>query len=144
MLFKSGLILSYQACPAPVVAEATDSGRRSTINVHFVKHFTRKFEPLPSEETIVPTPLALAATRTLVPFSTTDADGNSVSGLFLTGDRPRWFLKRDKSDLLCLPCEYSVVYAFTACSMWDSTPTFLMNTAEVRVNIEISESYSAC
>ncbi|KIM33311.1 hypothetical protein M408DRAFT_152666 [Serendipita vermifera MAFF 305830] len=142
LLFKSGLIISYQTCPAPNLGEVGKLERRSTLNVHFVKNFARKLEPLPLEEGATPAPLALAATRTLVPFSTTDADGRRLSGLFLTGDRPRWFLKWDKSELLCFPCEYSVVYAFTACSMWDSTPTFLMNTAEGASLVEWTQSLS--
>jgi cleavage and polyadenylation specificity factor subunit 1 len=134
-LFKSGLLLGYRASESPGTILKSDQIRRpSTLTMQFVKVFVKKIEsPAPEDGFLSASLIAdrRSAPRTLIPFNTVYQKNRPLSGLFLTGDRPSWFIKLDKSDLLCLPCDYNVVYAMTPCSMWDSDANFLMNTEEV-------------
>ena len=134
-LFKSGLLLGYRASESPGTILKSDQIRRpSTLTMQFVKVFVKKIEsPAPEDGFLSASLIAdrRSAPRTLIPFNTVYQKNRPLSGLFLTGDRPSWFIKPDKSDLLCLPCDYNVVYAMTPCSMWDSDANFLMNTEEV-------------
>lgn len=125
----------YQVSAATRTFSSVDQPERSfTLNVQFVKVLAKKFESPTSADGLVSASILAdrrSASRTLIPFTTTCMDGRLVSGLFLTGDRPRWFLKSDKSELVSLACDYSVVYSFSPCSMWDGPANFLMNTEEV-------------
>jgi cleavage and polyadenylation specificity factor subunit 1 len=134
-LFKSGLIQVYQCTPAKPPVDGAPIERTTSLNIQLVKVFSQTFPGASLDESVLPSALIAdrrAAQRLLVPFTTTGRlDRSQVSGLFLTGDRPHWFFKVDKSDFICIPCDHSIVYAFTSCSIWEGPPAFLMNTEDV-------------
>lgn len=70
--------------------------------------------------------------RLLIPFVTSPAPGQTLSGVFFTGDRPCWILSTDKGGVKVFPSGHSVVHGFTATSMWGSKGDFLLNYEEAR------------
>ncbi|KAG2088396.1 CPSF A subunit region-domain-containing protein [Suillus discolor] len=58
-----------------------------------------------------------------------------LDGVFFTGDRPRWIIATDKGGLGVVPSGHTVVYAFTACSLWESKGDFLLYSDEGRVTL---------
>lgn len=115
--------------------------------MQFIKTYGNKLDVSSSEENLLGQGAdKRQTTRHLITFSTFYS-GRTLSGVFLTGEKPLWFLKGDVTSLLCLPCEFAVVHAFTACSIWDGQSSFLMNTDEVRIfqnKKQISRKLSFC
>lgn len=100
--------------------------------VKFVKVASRAFDIQLSDETeksILAEQKKIS--RQLVPFFTSPRRGANYSGVFLTGDRPSWILSTDKGGIRIIPSGYSVVHAFTACSIWESKGDFLLYSEEV-------------
>jgi len=101
--------------------------------VKFVKAASRAFDIQLSDETeksILAEQKKIS--RQLIPFFTSPRRGANYSGVFLTGDRPSWILSTDKGGVRIIPSGYSVVHAFTACSIWESKGDFLLYSEEVR------------
>jgi cleavage and polyadenylation specificity factor subunit 1 len=69
--------------------------------------------------------------HTFVPFVMSSAPGTSLTGVFLTGDRPSWIVATDKGGLRVIPSGHTVVYSFTASSLWESKSEFLIYSDEV-------------
>ncbi|EED84811.1 predicted protein [Postia placenta Mad-698-R] len=61
-----------------------------------------------------------------------NAPGQTLSGVFFTGDRPCWILFADKSGVNVFPSGHSVIHGFTVTSMWGSEGDFLLNFEEAR------------
>ena len=102
--------------------------------VKFVKVASRAFDIQVSDETeksILAEQKKIS--RQLIPFFTSPRSGTNYSGVFLTGDRPSWILSTDKGGARIIPSGYSVVHAFTACSIWESRGDFLLYSEEVRI-----------
>lgn len=102
--------------------------------VKFVKAASRAFDIQLSDETeksILAEQKKIS--RQLIPFFTSPRRGSNYSGVFLTGDRPSWILSTDKGGIRVIPSGYSVVHAFTACSIWESKGDFLLYSEEVRI-----------
>ena len=98
----------------------------------FVKVASRAFDIQLSDETeksILAEQKKIS--RQLVPFFTSPRRDVNYSGVFLTGDRPSWILSTDKGGIRIIPSGYSVVHAFTACSIWESKGDFLLYSEEV-------------
>ncbi|PVF95861.1 hypothetical protein CPB86DRAFT_787660 [Serendipita vermifera] len=132
LLFKSGLLLTYRVVILPGVASAIPRAEedRSTLNIQMIKEMS-KILITPTRDESNPASDKRNVTRSLVSFTVPlEGSQSSATGVFLTGDQPHWFLRWDRTGFICLPCSYNTVYAFTSCSMWNSNPTFLMNTEE--------------
>ena len=102
--------------------------------VKFVKVASQVFDIQPSDETeksILAEQKKIS--RQLIPFFTSPRRGANYSGVFLTGDRPSWILSTDKGGIRIIPSGYSVVHAFTACSIWESKGDFLLYSEEVGI-----------
>ena len=101
--------------------------------VKFIKVASRAFDIQLSDETeksILAEQKKIS--RQLIPFFTSPRHGANYSGVFLAGDRPSWILSTDKGGIRIIPSGYSVVHAFTACSIWESKGDFLLYSEEVR------------
>jgi len=100
--------------------------------VKFIKVASRAFDiqlPDETEKSILAEQKKIS--RQLIPFFTSPRRGANYSGVFLAGDRPSWILSTDKGGIRIIPSGYSVVHAFTACSIWESKGDFLLYSEEV-------------
>ncbi|KAJ7757023.1 CPSF A subunit region-domain-containing protein [Mycena metata] len=105
--------------------------RDSTLNIKFVKILSKSFEiqrPDEAEKSILAEQKRIS--RQFIPFITSRPGGQSLAGVFFTGDRPSWILATNKSCVKIHPSGHSVVHAFTACSLWDSKGDFLLYSEE--------------
>ncbi|KAG8802947.1 mRNA cleavage and polyadenylation factor subunit, partial [Serendipita sp. 399] len=134
ILFKTGLLFIYQITPIPSASRQKqgDGRSHSSLNIQFVKKMVQQLTEKETEEMQLPSVVGAdkKPSRNLIPFKIVDQQNVPKSAVFLTGEDPRWIMKGDKTDVMFMHSDYTVVYAFTSCSMWDSTPTFLMNTEE--------------
>ncbi|KAG9052399.1 mRNA cleavage and polyadenylation factor subunit [Serendipita sp. 407] len=134
ILFKSGLLFIYQLVPIPSTgSQKLEDGRsHSSLSVQFVKRMVQQLSEKEIEEPQLPSVVGVdkRASRSLVPFTVVDQRNIPKSAVFLTGEDSHWIMKGDKTDVMFMHSDYTVVYAFTSCSMWDNTPTFLMSTEE--------------
>ncbi|KAF5370352.1 hypothetical protein D9758_007006 [Tetrapyrgos nigripes] len=146
VFLRSGQMAIYQALPhspQPSV-DVTQSpspkttSRTSHVNVKFVKILSKAFSLSTHDG---PGIVALAEQkkilRMFVPFSTTPHHSSSplssetrYTGVFFTGENPSWILGTDKGGLRMYSSGYSVVHAFTPCSLWDSKGDFLVYSDE--------------
>jgi len=106
------------------------------LKIKFNKIVTKNFE-LSRQEENEKTVLAeqKRISRVFVPFVTSPSPGQTLSGIFFTGDRPSWIIGTDKGGVNVYPSGHAVVHAFTACSLWDSKAEFLVYSDEVFIFI---------
>jgi cleavage and polyadenylation specificity factor subunit 1 len=137
----------YEALPAPASTEQADpplpNPRTAFLKVKFHKVVSKTFEIQRVEET-EKTVLAehKRISRTFVPFVTSPNMECTLAGVFFTGDRPCWIIATDKGGLRVVPSGHTVVYAFTACSLWESKGDFLLYSDEVCVLYAEKSSHS--
>ncbi|KAF9818061.1 hypothetical protein IEO21_03022 [Rhodonia placenta] len=131
VFLRSGQLAIYEALPAPPPTEPLPEIRTCTLQVKFVKVMSRAFDIQHTEE-VERSILAeqKRISRLLIPFVTSPAPGQTLSGVFFTGDRPCWILSTDKGGVKVFPSGHSVVHGFTATSMWGSKGDFLLNYEE--------------
>lgn len=134
VFMRGGCMAIYEALPASIPIDMTSlpNGRTNFLKVKFSKLATRNFE-LSRQEESEKTVLAeqKRILRTFVPFSTSPNPGQTLSGVFFTGDRPSWIIGTDKGGVNIFPSGHTVVHAFTACSLWESKAEFLVYSDEV-------------
>lgn len=134
MFLRSGHFAIYEAVPSPSIADQSPPPTRAhTILVKFVKVLSRAFDIQPHTDEGEKSVLAeqRRISRHLIPFVTSPVLGKTLSGVFLTGDRPSWILATDKGGIRIHASGHSVVHAFTACSLWESKGDFLLYSEEV-------------
>ena len=120
MLFRSGQLVMYAV--TPVASALLENGRDTTLQVAFVRVHNSFVDIGPGEQTERRGPQAY---RHLIPFST------PVSGVFLTGTRPKWIYATKQCSVRLTPAANSIVHSFTSCSVWGKRNQFLMHTDEV-------------
>lgn len=128
---RSGQFAIYEILPASIPDDPMTPTRPVLLLVKFVKVASRAFDIQSSDETeksILAEQKKIS--RQLIPFFTSPRRGANYSGVFLTGDRPSWILSTDKGGIRVIPSGYSVVHAFTACSIWESKGDFLLYSEE--------------
>ncbi|KAJ7164986.1 CPSF A subunit region-domain-containing protein [Mycena filopes] len=131
VFLRSGSLAIYDAVPGGISEERPSSKRDSTLNIKFVKVLSKSFEiqrPDEAEKSILAEQKRIS--RQFIPFVTSRPGGQSMTGVFFTGDRPSWILATNKSCVKIHPSGHSVVHAFTACSLWDSKGDFLLYSEE--------------
>ncbi|KAL4078098.1 CPSF A subunit region-domain-containing protein [Scleroderma yunnanense] len=130
---RGGCVTIYEALPslAAIDMSASPNGRTSFLKVKFNKVITKNFE-LSRQEENEKTVLAeqKRISRVFVPFVTSPRPGQTLSGVFFTGDRPSWIIGTDKGSLNIFPSGHAVVHAFTPCSLWESKAEFLVYSDE--------------
>ncbi|KAF7341963.1 Protein CFT1 [Mycena venus] len=131
VFLRSGQLAIYEAVPGSASEERPTTVRSSTLNLKFVKVLSKSFEiqrPDEAEKSIIAEQKRIS--RQFIPFVTSRPSGQSLSGVFFTGDRPSWILTTNKSRVTIHPSGHSVVHAFTQCSLWDSKGDFLLYSEE--------------
>ena len=131
----------YEILPSSIPDDPMTPTRPVLLLGKFVKVASRAFDIQPSDETeksILSEQKKIS--RQLIPFFTSPHRGANYSGVFLTGDKPSWILSTDKGGIRIIPSGYSVVHAFTACSIWESKGDFLLYSDEVRIGYRSSLS----
>ncbi|KIM69381.1 hypothetical protein SCLCIDRAFT_1207782 [Scleroderma citrinum Foug A] len=130
---RGGCVSIYEALPSHAAIDVSTSpnGRSSFLKIKFNKIVTKNFE-LSRQEENEKTVLAeqKRISRVFVPFVTSPSPGQTLSGIFFTGDRPSWIIGTDKGGVNVYPSGHAVVHAFTACSLWDSKAEFLVYSEE--------------
>ncbi|KAL6299343.1 CPSF A subunit region-domain-containing protein [Sparassis latifolia] len=131
VFLRSGQLAIYEAFPTPPPVEPLPAARSSALLVRFVKVLSRAFDIQHTEE-VEKSVLAeqKRISRHLIPFVTSPAPGQMISGVFFTGDRPCWILSTDQGGVKVFPSGHSVVHAFTASSLWESKGDFLLYSEE--------------
>jgi cleavage and polyadenylation specificity factor subunit 1 len=131
VFLRSGQLAIYEIHQATGTFEAT-SARSSSLHIKFVKVVSRAFDiqkPEETEKSILAEQKRVS--HTLIPFVTTPPSGSTLSGVFLTGDRPCWILATNTGGIQIHSSGHSVVHSFTACSLWDSKGDFLLYADDV-------------
>ncbi|KAK7042372.1 protein CFT1 [Favolaschia claudopus] len=131
VFLRSGQLAIYEAVPLAASEERPAVLRASTVNIKFVKVLSTSFEiqrPDEADKSIIAEQKRIS--RQFVPFHTSRPSGQSLSGVFFTGDRPSWIMSTNKSGAKLLPSGHSVVHAFTQCSLWESRGDFLLYSEE--------------
>ncbi|KAJ6481684.1 CPSF A subunit region-domain-containing protein [Mycena sanguinolenta] len=131
VFLRSGQLAIYEAVPGGASEEKPTTVRSSTLGLKFVKVLSRAFEiqrPDETDKSIIAEQKRIS--RQFIPFLTSYPSGQSLSGVFFTGDRPSWILATNKSRVKILPSGHSVVHAFTQCSLWESKGDFLLYSDE--------------
>ncbi|KAJ7846330.1 CPSF A subunit region-domain-containing protein [Mycena olivaceomarginata] len=131
VFLRSGQLAIYEVAPGSASEERPATARSSTLNLKFVKVLSKSFEiqrPDEAEKSIIAEQKRIS--RQFIPFITSRPSGQSLSGVFFTGDRPSWILATNRSCVKILPSGHSVVHAFTQCSLWDSQGDFLLYSEE--------------
>ena len=131
----------YEILASSIPDDPMTPTRPVLLLVKFVKVASRAFDIQLSDETeksILSEQKKIS--RQLIPFFTSPHRGANYSGVFLTGDKPSWILSTDKGGIRIIPSGYSVVHAFTACSIWESKGDFLLYSDEVRIGYRSSLS----
>ena len=129
---SSGQLAVYEVLPTLILDDPMTPTRPVLLLVKFAKVASRAFDIQLSDETeksILAEQKKIS--RQLIPFFTSPRRGANYSGVFLAGDRPSWILSTDKGGIRIIPSGYSVVHAFTACSIWESKGDFLLYSEEV-------------
>ncbi|KAF8520929.1 CPSF A subunit region-domain-containing protein [Hysterangium stoloniferum] len=103
--------------------------REASLLIQFTKILSVALDSFDETEHAL-TPENKRIQRRLIPFVTTVNHNFTLSGVFFTGDRPHWIINTDRAGVKLVPCSYSVVHAFTTCSVWDSKSDFLLYTDE--------------
>jgi cleavage and polyadenylation specificity factor subunit 1 len=132
VFLRSGQLAIYEVVPGSASEDRPTAVRASTLNLKFVKVLSKSFEiqrPDEAEKSIIAEQKRIS--RQFIPFVTSRPSGQSLSGVFFTGDRPSWILATNKSCVKIHPSGHSVVHAFTACSLWESKGDFLLYSEEV-------------
>lgn len=138
VFLRSGQLAIYEAAPGSASEERPATVRSSTLNLKFVKVLSKSFEiqrPDEAEKSIIAEQKRIS--RQFIPFVTSHPSGQSLSGVFFTGDRPSWILATNKSCVKILPSGHSVVHAFTQCSLWDSQGDFLLYSEEASPTFQL-------
>ncbi|KAJ6591099.1 CPSF A subunit region-domain-containing protein [Mycena vulgaris] len=131
IFLRSGQLAIYETVPGAASEERPTVTRESTLNLKFVKVLSKSFEIQRSDEaekSILAEQKRIS--RQFIPFVTSRPSGQTMSGVFFTGDRPSWILATNKSRVKIHPSGHSVVHAFTPCSLWDSKEDFLLYSEE--------------
>ncbi|KAJ7747964.1 CPSF A subunit region-domain-containing protein [Mycena maculata] len=131
VFLRSGQLAIYETVPGSAAEEQPTTIRASSLNLKFVKVLSKSFEIQRLDETeksIIAEQKRIS--RQFIPFVTSRPSGQSLSGVFFTGDRPSWILATNKSCVKIIPSGHSVAHAFTACSLWDSKGDFLLYSEE--------------
>jgi len=131
VFLRSGQLAIYEALPTLAPTDPLPATRASSLLIKFVKVVSRAFDIQHSEETeksILAEQKRIS--RLLIPFVSSPVPGQTLSGVFFTGDRPCWILSTDKGGVKVFPSGHSVVHAFTASSVWESKGDFLLYSEE--------------
>jgi cleavage and polyadenylation specificity factor subunit 1 len=139
---RCGQLAIYQALPAEPSSESIPPSRTSTLTVKFVKMFSRAFElQHPEEQETSALAEHRRISRQFIPFTTSPAPDQTMSGVFLTGENPSWILQTDKSSVKVIPSGHALVHAFTATSLWGYKGDFLLYSDEVKANDRTLHDY---
>ncbi|EMD34631.1 hypothetical protein CERSUDRAFT_116804 [Gelatoporia subvermispora B] len=132
VFLRSGQLAVYETIPVAPPADPLPNSRSCTILVRFRKVLSKAFDIQQQNEEVEKSVLAeqKRISRLLIPFVTSPNPGQTLSGVFFTGDRPCWILSTDKGGVKVFPSGHSVVHAFTASSVWESKSDFLLYSEE--------------
>ncbi|KXN84455.1 Protein CFT1 [Leucoagaricus sp. SymC.cos] len=140
IFLRSGQLAIYEAAALtqPPSDTTSTTTRSTTLKLKFVKSLSKSFEISRLEESEKSHILAeqKKVNRLFIPFTTSPVPGMSYSGVFFTGDNPSWILSTDRGGVKVFGAGYSVVHAFTSCSVWESRGEFLMYTEEGPILLE--------